>query len=263
MQPSGQDHRDALHAYDPSLGEPPTDACADALEASIADPELSRWWGEEKAFDAAIRAKVAGSAVPAGLQDAILAKAAALAQEDAAIATFSEPAPTRNSWHWSAFTGAAAAVAILVLAFTFVFPPQGARPSAEVASLMATLEDILEAHGFTTTQSNNYGTLVSFLEGEGAPTPKFLPESISSESGFACAYIEVDGVPVGMMCFRAEDESVFHIFTVDRKHFPEQSDMPNHFVSTIDEHCCATWTREDQIYVLATQESQDRVITML
>lgn len=263
MPPSNQDHRVALHVYDPSLGEPPTDACAEALEASLADPELSHWWGEEKAFDAAIRAKIKGSAVPAGLQDAILSKAAELAGQSAEATPLLQSSPSRSIWHWSAFAGAAAAVAILALAFTFVFPPQGARPSAELASLMVSIENILDQNNFQPHKAKDYPSLVNFLKAEGAPTPKYLPASISGKEGFACANLEIDGIPVGMMCFRAEDDSVFHIFTVDRKYLPEQHDMPKSYVRMIDDHCCAAWTRDDQIYVLATKESEDRVITML
>lgn len=263
MQSPNQDHREALNTYDPSLGEPPTDACAKALEASLADPELSRWWRKEKDFDAAVRAKVSQCAVPAGLQETILAKAAALSENETAAAPEPTPTPIRSNWHWSAFTGAAAAVAILALAFTFVFPPQGQRPNAEVADLRAAIQDIVVNSRFTPNRSNDYGTLVSFLENNGAPAPKYLPESIQSQNGFSCANFDVKGVPVGMMCFRTDDDSVYHIFTVERKHFPEQSDMPSHFVKTIDDHCYAVWTSEDQIYVLATKQSQDSVLAML
>jgi hypothetical protein len=267
MQPSNQNHRDALHAYDPSRGEPPTDACAKALEATLSDPELRQWWEQEQAVDNSIRSKLTGCAIPEDLKEKIFAKAAGelVAAQSAPEAKHQQPEEQGNRWHWSVFAGAAAAIALLALAYTFIFPPTvgSSEPTPQLAQLMVSLEDVLGDAAFKPHKANNYSSLVSHLETGGAPTPKYLPTSISNTEGFACANLLIDGIPVGMMCFKTADNSVFHIFTVDRKYLPEQPDMPKSHVRTIDNHSCATWTREDQIYVLATKESPDRVITML
>ncbi|MFW6355059.1 MAG: hypothetical protein ACOC3I_11810, partial [Verrucomicrobiota bacterium] len=111
-------------------------------------------------------------------------------------------------------------------------------------------------------RSEYYASLVRHLDVAGAPVPKFIPAGFDQQSGFACAYLEVDGVPVGMMCFRVDD-GVYHVFTIDRRHLPDQQDLPREVVQTVDDHCCATWTRDDQIYILVTKEPAEKVLAML
>jgi len=139
METPPNDHRQSLHAYDPARAEPPTEACADALEAALGDRELRQWWDAEQSFDRAFRSKLAEVPVPADLPSRILA-AAAKEKKTAAVRVVKAPAESssgRNFWHWSAFSGAAAAVLFLAVLFTFLAPPQvsaEAAPTPELSS---------------------------------------------------------------------------------------------------------------------------------
>jgi hypothetical protein len=257
MQESSQDHRDPLHAYDPARGEPPTEACAEAVEASLADHALRAWWDAEQSFDRAFGRKLGDLPVPADLPGRILRAAA----EEAKVTPF-RPAVEQtggNRWHWSSFAGAAAMVVFLALFFTFVRPnPAAAVPNQEVRTVMASLAGVLEGRTVETERRDGFAELVSHLQTQGAPVPKFIPAGLPQEGGFACAHFEVNGIPVGMLCFRVDD-GVYHIFTIERRHFPQQREIPRQVVIQFGDHHCAAWTREDQLYILATREPQEKL----
>lgn len=268
METPPHNHRQSLHAYDPARAEPPTEACADALEAALGDRELRQWWDAEQSFDRAFRSKLAEVPVPADLPARILA-AAAKEKKTVPLRAAKEPAEStasgRNFWHWSAFSGAAAAVLFLAILFTFMAPPQleaEAGPTPELTQLMTRLEDVLQNRSAAVIRKNDFPSLVRHLEQGGAPVPKFIPAGLPQKQGFACANLLVDNIPVGMMCFKVDD-GVYHIFTIDRAHLPSQSDLPKEIIARIGGHCCATWTRDDQLYILATQEPEEKLLTLL
>lgn len=260
MESNSHKHQESLHAYDPARAEPPTDACADGMEAALADRALRQWWEQEQSFDRAFGRKLREVPVPADLSKRILAAAARVEAEKPRE---NGQAPARNGWHWSAFAGAAAAVLFVALFYTFAFKPF-AQPTTtpELENLMAQLETMLSERTAEIHPENSFTELVKFLETGGAPIPKFIPAGLPQQDGFACANLKVGDVPVGMMCFKVEG-GVYHIFTVQRKDLPQQPDLPREVVRRMGSHCCATWTREDQLYILATTEPEDKMLTLL
>lgn len=263
MDKTPNNHREALHAYDPDRDAPPTEASAEAAEAALADRELHQWWIDEQDFDRAFRAKMQEIPVPPRLQERILEAAAKELATSAMPIREIKPPARNNHWHWSAFAGAAAAVMILAVLYTFVFNPFASRnTSPELEALVARLESVLVERSAPMHRDNNFVQLTKYLEAGGAPVPKFIPAGLPQNGGFACANLEINGVPVGMMCFRV-DNGVYHIFTIDRVNLPNQVDLPREVVSHVGGHCCATWTKDDQLYILATTEPEEKMLTLL
>lgn len=256
MEPPSKDFRPQLHAYDPRRGAPPTNDCAEAAEAALADPQLRQWWDNEQACDTALCRKIreAGARAPEDLKTRILAAAAHEGVSPNGLPRF--------SWHWATFAGAAAAVMMAALFFTFLFEPTPAEASPELDLVIVQLEDMLNRAEAPMHRSESFDALVAHLESTGAPLPKVIPAGLSQEDGYACANLKVREIPVGMLCFDVDGELV-HVFAIQRDSLPNQKDIPEPVLRRLESHSCATWTADDQIFVLATKAPAHKLRQLL
>ncbi len=257
MDHPSSEFQNQLHAYHPARGAPPSDDCARAIEAALADPELRQWWEREQACDHVLGRKIceAAGTAPEDLKTRLL--------KITADAGASGTAPhSQNFWHWTALGGIAAAFMLAALFFTFVFQPPAAQASPELAAVIVQLEGFLAHDRTDLHRDESYDALLAHLTHAGAPAPKEIPAGLSKEDGFACSNLVLDGMPVGMLCFEIDGDLV-HVFTIDRASIPGQTDLPTPVVHQFDKHCSATWTADDQIFVLATRASAEKLLALL
>ena len=262
MEKDSQNHFRELIAYDPTLGLPPTEAIAAALEASLRDPNLRAQDEAEKAFDGAWREKLREIPVPEGLQARILEAHARQPREAGAGIAESAPPHTRGWWTHVALLGSmAAAILVLTLVYTFLINPFNARETPELTAMVASIESSLHHHGGMYF-SEDYSELVSYLSASSAPVPEALPAGIGPESSFACREMTIDGKRVAMLCFKREN-ATFHLFTLSRDALPELANILRPVITEFDKNRCATWTDEHNIYVLATSAPRQVLLSAL
>lgn len=248
-----------LSVYDPRRGPLEDPALEQALEqARQADPQT---WEEERAFDRQMAQSLQSISVPPGLAAAILAK---LPQE--AENPFRQARPEtagRNWFHPGLLALAAVIVMGFALVFTFVSRP-GGSPSGlnpALASLLIQLEDTSSNLQELYT-SRDFGELASYIQSHGGLMPRNLPPAFGTDDSVACKVFDWQGNKVAMLCLQPED-TVYHLFVIDRKALPGVQDMEPRVVQTIDDHCCAAWTTEDRIYIMTAKTDETKLSQML
>jgi len=238
-----------LLAYDPARG--PADAATEAAYQQ-ADAEVRAQMVAEQAFDRAFADKLQATHVvpPADLVQKMIAAAQAK-EEPTPAPVIAGETENKSFWlHGGFFAMAALILGFLALAFTFVFNPAQREPTDALLAFMSEVEQLsqqLEPHHY----SADFASLAQFVKDRGAPAPTFLPANFEAKVGYACQVVEVDGQPVGVICFK-EGDNTYHLFTMPREAMPFQPSILQPAELKIGEHNCATWTCDKNIYVLTS-----------
>ena len=248
-----QEH-ESLLAYDPARGAP-DEATAAAAARLADDAELKAWHEAELAFDAAFAAKLAEAPVPADLPAKILAAAKA-AEAPTPAPVISGETQQKSFWLHGGFLAMAAAVmAFLALAYTFVINPAERQANAQTLALMEQI-DLLSQQIQPEHFAEGFQPLAQFVSARGGPVPSFLPAKLENAQGYACQILEIDGHPVGVICFK-DGEQTYHLFTISRDAVPEQVHLFEPTVQHFDGRDCASWTCEKNLYILTGDGEMD------
>lgn len=222
------------------------------------DPDLQEEAAREAAFDNAFAAQLRASPVPPDLEARLLAQLTADDDTEAAP-------PQRGPLWWihpALFGAAAAAILFLIIGYTFFFPPNGFNSlPPEVQELVAAMEARSDDSPGRIA-GNDYQQFVSFLQAHQSPTPETLPQALDKDMSVACESFEINGIGTGLVCFK-QGSDVYHLFTLNRQDLPELKDLPAPKMTHIDDHCCAIWTTDDQVYVLTSKAKEKNVRKVL
>lgn len=239
-----------------------------SIEAMAGDEHLQAWNAEEVAFDDRMRSALKEAIpVPQGLKDRILAACAEhVADTTDSSVPFRSGDPEdsqgqeevpRGSWwlHTSLF----AAAAIIVMGLT-LFATFGNRSFGQIndPNLKSALVQ-LEAFSGSPREMHiprSYDDLKAYIQTASAPFPSRVSGNLPVEGSFACTVVDINGNKVSMVCFDVGG-STYHLFTLRREDFPNQRDIPRAAIGTLGEHCCATWTNEDQIHILTARAPEE------
>ena len=239
-----EEARFILQAYRPNGADSSDPFFAEALAQADRDPELGAWFAREKAFDAAIAAKLRAVNPPLELQDNIMAGARAGLWH-------------RRTWRLPVWLGVAAAIAALF--FTLV----RLRPAASVDVQQLTSFALSDA----TRPELHEGIVAGLADLEAAladPKTHLAPGLNVTEDELrakGCRDVQVAGRDVFEICFKRGD--VFHLYIARTGEFKTQMGPGQPAFQKQGEMSSVTWIADRHIYVLVSDHGVEGLGSLL
>ncbi len=222
----------------------------EALAQARTDPLLQSWLAREQAVDAAIAARLATIAPPAGLRDAILVGARA-------------SRPRRVWWQNPLWLAAAACLAVTLSLFT-LRSGSTAKPAASVANAFAALA----LHDLAADGADHLGHtpglvwLEDRLADPAHPVTAVLAGfGITQLAPGGCREFSASGHQVFELCF-ARDGKMYHLYMASRADFPAAAG-PTPVIDTQAALAAATWSDTNNIYAVVTAAGADALRNIL
>jgi hypothetical protein len=222
---------------DENAGDPPM---RKALRTAGAEPELSCWLKEARAFDVVIGRKLEeGMPVPANLRATIMTGA-----------RFSQP--VRCSWRRAALGGLAAAVLLMVGIAALIFRAGEPLAGWQLAALDL-IPCLTSGQIPLDRQSGDIREIQSWLEGANLPAASALPAGLSRLKTIGYKTFLWRNRPVSIVCFQKGEEGFVHLVVIANPSAADGSDNdPPRWIKR-GEWLTATWSRGTQTYMVAAR----------
>jgi hypothetical protein len=236
-----------LQGYRPNGADAGDAAFCTAVEQAKSDPALGDWFAKQKAFDAAISAKLAQVMPPENLRAAILAGG-----------RVTEGGKTRVRW-WNqpVWMAAAAGVAVL-LAIGGTLWPKPAAAFDEFAFEDAKLSAI-HGHG-------DHGTMTNALQWTlSQPTTKLgqkLPVDFAKLQTTGCRTIRYRGHDVLEICFNRNGEW-FHCYIARSADFPNGAQAGALAIVEKGSAAIASWTDAEHVILVVGKAGRQSIEALL
>lgn len=232
-----------LHAYRPSGEDADDPFFSKALEQARVDPELAKWFAEQRAFDEAMRKALQERIPPAGLRDSIL-----LARK---ISTLPRQQLSRPFWQRPGVMALAASIFVLFAVAVLIRPGLEhyfGHPMTVTAFTKQVLD--LKERVSLGKMSSNPAELRAWLAERGAPSDFELPRGLRDAHGLGCQSYTIDGVKVSLLCFMLGEDQFAHLFVVDSDALKDAAPNASPVIRTEGGIALATWTSGGKSYVL-------------
>ncbi len=216
---------------------------AAALQAVASNPDLSRWFAEEQAFDRAMAAHLEAVPLPYGLKTRIVAQGA-------------EPEPERKR-RWIFGLAAALAVGVL-LAQAFSLwrtPNSGASLPADYAREMTSFIQMVPPLAM---ESNDLGEIKSWLA-QKETLPLKVPARLAALAPIGCRILSFRSHDVTLICFHREGKRLAHLFSIDRAAMPKMKPGDKPIFANEHGWMTATWAEGDRVYMIAMQDGRAEI----
>jgi hypothetical protein len=223
---------------------------AEALEQARVDPELARWFAEERRFDQSMTKTLRAQEPPEHLRQTLLLgnKVVSLHQK-------------RPLWA-QPVTWFALAAALAIFLGLGILSHQSRQPS--LGEFAREIIGLAESGKITLGKmGNNPDDLKSWLATHGSPHDFTIPAGLRGYPGVGCQTYVVNGAKVSLMCFMLGKDQMVHLFVVDENAL---KDAPGTTPSFMREHgkVAATWSAGGKTYLLmgmnVSEESLRRLI---
>ena len=233
-----------LQGYRPNGADADDATFSAALEQAKNDPALGERFAKQRAFDAAVSAKLCQVAVPADLRAAILAGG-----------RVSENTRPRGWWNQPVWMVAAAGLAVMAAAGLVLWPKQAAAFS-EFALADARLSAIHGGHG----HENN--ELQAVLNDPATKLGQKLPISFSNLHETGCRTIGFKGHDVLELCFK-RNGVWFHAYIARAADFPrvERNSTPR--LEDRGGTTMASWTDAEHVIVVVSKTGRKNLEALL
>jgi len=231
-------YRFPADAQDPQIAE--------ALEVAKADAELSRWFEQHCAMQAALREKFRSIEVPAAFKEQIVSEQ---------ISNMKAKARREK-------LVAVVAIVVIVAAKVAVAVPylSGLKKNRPLAPTLANYESGVLYYarpGYAMDlATNDLAQIQAHLAQATAPADYTLPPVLAQTTATGCAVKDWNGAKVSMICFttgRQLPEGLpgdLWLFVVDRAAVTDAPDSATPQVAKIDDITFATWTQNGKLYLL-------------
>lgn len=241
-----------LLAYRPWTNDAQDPEVAEALALCPQDAELAAWFENQRAVQAAIRARLKAMPVPEGLRQQIVSE---------------YQARELTAGRWRRTTIATAAALLLVVAVVSLWQNLPRQPEPEVG--FATYRNrmvraIVRTYAMAMELETNDVTQVrAHLAQRKAPADYVLPRNLEQTQTVGCGALSWQGKPVTMVCFRtgkplpSGEKSDLFLFVINEQDLASlpQLDAPQFArVSTL---VTASWRAGGKVYVLAGMNEAD------
>lgn len=224
--------RRLLEVFRPSGADEADPRFAEALRQVEIDPELARWFKEQRGFDATLSASLRTIPAPTDLKTFILANCKVVRP------------PFWRDWR----VHAAAAAIVFVLAVTGgAFATSKPAPFPQFRSEL--INRAWDGQTHLDFESTDVIRIKQWLARNFAPADFTLPEGLREARMHGCRIVEVDGRRVPMICL-GDGFRHLHLFVVDGAQFTQ---LPPEGAPDF-EKCgawkTASWNRGGKTYVL-------------
>lgn len=222
---------------------------AEALEQAHRDPELARWFAEERALDTAIACKLKVAPVPLHLENTILAGRKVI-----------RPAVW---WRQPGWLAAAAAVVLLVGVSAMLLPSLRAPTLARLQTDAIGLLDGLDRLDLAT---NNLAGVRAWLANRSAHEDLVVPAGMKDGVPLGCRIFDWQGRKVTLVCFELDGAGGVageaHLLVVDASALRGAPDSAAQFAQ-LGRWATAAWREGAHVYVLATHGDEAKVRKLL
>jgi hypothetical protein len=232
-----------LQAYRPGTEDTNDPYFAEALQEMARNPQLSRWFTEEQAFDQAMTGQLAAVPAPFGLKTRILAHAA--------------PPARSQKLRWAA--GLAALAALLFLLAQVVSLWRSPAPaSAALADYTHAMINFIQPSVTLAMESQDIGAIKNWLAKK-EPRQVEIPPHLAALQPLGCSILSFHGHDVTLICFLREENQAAHLFVVDRAVLPKLKPGEAPVFSGADGWTTASWAEKDRVYTIAVQGDRTAV----
>ncbi len=239
-----------LRSFRPDGSDGSDPEFAEALKLAHEDIELGQWLANERTFDAAFAAALAGVTLPPALGNTILT-ALAIKRGDTpqaadpldaamigALASLQPPLALRgevlagmkstarpdrrpvSSWRRAAIPLAAAAGIALALVITRrqVSPPLVRNAPLPVEVVETGFIRAFESPRFALDETlEDHRVLITHLKQRKLPCPCCLPRGLANVKGIGCRELVINGKSGSLLCFDAREEGIVHLIIFRRE----------------------------------------------
>ncbi len=236
-----------LSAYRSDGADASDPVFAEALAQAERDPELTRWFAEERALDDRMHAALRSVRPPANLRDALLLTAKVSRM------------PTPRAW-WTRPAWLAIAAAIVLFAgLAFV----ALRPHSTPFTIAGVTSEIGRLHR---AERISLGAMTSdpeqiqrWLKEHGGPHDFTAPTGLTSQMRLGCQVLDINGNKVSLVCFQIEGGQLVHLLVMDRRRLADPPVIGKPIMLQEGELAFATWSEGDRTYVLASKIGADEL----
>lgn len=244
-----------LSTYRPG-GEDASDPFfAEALEQVRRDPDLGRWFAEERRFDEAMHSAMESMRPPSGLRDQLLVnrRVVRLHQRPGLMARLrSRPAL------WMAL--AASVIVLLGISFLMQSPD---RTPLTAAQFVDEVFDLKQS-GKISLGKMGGGTeeLRAWLAQRGSPADFTVPAKLEALGGMGCQTYTINGHKVSLVCFMLDKDRIVHFFVMDSSGLDHPPGAAPSFIQR-DDLTAATWSKAGRTYVLTGKDVDEETLRCL
>jgi anti-sigma factor RsiW len=236
---NNQEAKLILQAYRPDGLDASDPFFAEALEQARQDPELQKWFADENALNARLRARLETVVpIPSGLKSELLA-----------LRKTSRPAP----WWFQSMKLAAAVVGLLCLGTVFLLLLQKPTQLASFQQTMARSSAQMQEH--VAFESHDMAKIQQWLQSRSVNTHFDLPTLLQGGIPQGCRVIDWKGRKVTMICFFLNGKHM-DLFVLDQADLPGLSESGAPLFAKTDGLMTATWANGQKVYLL-TGESKE------
>ena len=241
-----QQAQEILLLHRPCISAESDPEIAEALRLLANDPELARWFDQQREFNALVEKQIGAIEPPTGLKEQILARA----QKPVAAPTLLERHPM-----WAM----AAAVVILMAAASFWFSRTGddAQTFGNFQSRMTSFA--VRSYGMDIV-TNNPAAVLEYLAKAGAPADFPLTAGLEKLPVKGGGRLSWQNQPVAMMCFGLTNNQTAFMFVIDERAVEKPAGAIA--VASNPNLSSVTWSKDGKIYLLAAAERPE-VLTAL
>jgi hypothetical protein len=225
-----------LESYRPGDRDASDPQFNEALNWAARDSELTAWFAEERACDAAISRKLKELPVPASLRDDLLVHRPL-------------PSPRRAPRSYAALGLAAALIFLAVAAALWFRPIQGTTRFANFRNDMLASVSTVVSLDFV---HENMGEIRKWLATQASFTDYQIPAALQRLPGRGCRTFAWNGQPVALICFRLEGNRTVHLFVASRAAIPDPPSGESAQWMQRGKWATASWTQGDKVYVMAS-----------
>ncbi|HWA28051.1 MAG TPA: hypothetical protein VG734_20535 [Lacunisphaera sp.] len=233
-----------LQGYRPNGTDADDATFTAALEQAKNDPGVAEWFARQRAFDAAISAKLAQIEPPADLRAAILAGG-----------RVSGEARQRSWWNRPAWMAAAAGIAVMLGAGVVLWP-KTAGAFMEFAVADAKMSAIHGGHG----HENN--TLQEILNSPDTKLGQKLPINFANLHETGCRTISFRGHDILELCFK-RNGVWFHAYFARKTDFPNVAKNTTPVLQDRGSIAIASWTDEEHVIVVVSKTGRRNLEALL
>jgi hypothetical protein len=232
-----QEARMILRAYRPGDQDQNDPQFAEALEEARKNPDLARWFAEEREFDRAMAAHIEAVPAPFGLKTRILAQARTRA--------------TSTQSRWAAGLAVVAALLFLIAQIVSLWRTPEA-PSAVLPNYAREMVSFVRLMPPLEMESKDLGAIRSWLTKREMP-PVSVPAGLAELDPVGCRVLSFRGREVTLICFRRDTKRLAHLFAVDRGALPKLKPGEAPIFSKQGGWTTVTWAEKDRAYMIAVQ----------
>ena len=223
-----------LAAYRPGDEDRPESDFAEALNEAQRDPELARWFAEERDFDRVVAAHLKSVPVPFGLKTRILANM--------------PPRTARSRW----VAPLAAAAALLLLALLISISRSSGQHSGSVSDYEQEMMSFVKLQPPLEMESLEIGPIKQWIAKRKVPLAD-IPPGIAAVETMGCRILSFRGHPVTLLCF-CHGQTVAHLLMVDRAALPALKPGKPPTLSSQGDWTIATWADQQYACMIAVHD---------